>query len=60
MAALRPQALLGDNESELTLRAIDLYDKKMKQHNYSDEMVTYANKHLIEQIKEHQDLRTNF
>ena len=30
MAALRPQSLLGDYESELTLKAIDIYENKMK------------------------------
>jgi hypothetical protein len=31
MAALRPQHLHGDKKSELTLRAIDLLNDKMKQ-----------------------------
>lgn len=53
MSALRNRWLLGDKDSNLTLKAMNLYHHAMEYRNtYSDEITKHANEYFIGDMKQ--------
>ena len=61
MSALRNCWLLGDKDSNLTLKAMNLYHHAMEYRNsFSDEITKHMNGYFIEEMKENNNEEATF